>query len=248
LTSFVLVHGAWHGGWAWSRLLPLLAARGHAAVAPDLPGRGADPTPAADITLQRYIDAIASLVAAQDGPVVLVGHSLAGLTISGVAEALPERLAAAVYLAAFLLRDGQSVLDYRRARPPSGPTALPGTRIASPDGHSDTLSPAAALAGLFNTTDPAVARDAASRLIAEPVATRAAPMRLSQGRFGRVPLHYIETLQDRIIPIEDQRDMQRNWKLAGVHAMDTDHSPFLCAPEALAAVLDGIAQGVQPRL
>src|SRR6218665_3432598 len=106
---FVLVHGGCHRAACWDRLIPALRALGRDAVAVDLPGHGGDIH--ADPVTKTLDDGIAPLpaaVGAVDGPVVLVGHSLGGMTISGVAERMPERIARLVYLTALVPQDGES--------------------------------------------------------------------------------------------------------------------------------------------
>jgi pimeloyl-ACP methyl ester carboxylesterase len=121
MATFVLVHGAWHGGWCWRHVAPLLRARGHEVHAPDLPGHGADPAPTATQTLDDYAERIGATVADCRGEVVLVGHSLGGLVISAVAEARPERLHRLVYLTAFLPRDGDSLVKICSVDPGNPP-------------------------------------------------------------------------------------------------------------------------------
>ena len=87
----------------------LLRGAGHRVDAPDLAGLGTDRTSLADITLATWRDQIAALVDAALEPVVLVGHSRGGIVISEVAEARPDKIARLVYLAAFLLGDGESI-------------------------------------------------------------------------------------------------------------------------------------------
>jgi len=131
---FVLVHGGWHNHSAWDSVTPILEANGFAALTLDLPGAGAnaiapsslgrrpfDPaafaaerSPIAGVTQEERTQAVVALVkeAAShgDGKVVLVGHSAGGMTISAVAEQVPERLAAVVYLAGFMVPNGMSLL------------------------------------------------------------------------------------------------------------------------------------------
>jgi len=112
--TFVLVHGAWHGGWAWKKLTPLLRAAGHEVFAPTLTGMGErshliNP----QINLDTHIQDITNLLAYEDlQNVILVGHSYAGMVISGVAAKAGERLAQLVYLDAFLPDNGKSLQDY----------------------------------------------------------------------------------------------------------------------------------------
>src|SRR5688500_17601273 len=111
MATYVLVHGPWHGDWCWERVAPLLRVVGQRVETPDLPGHGDDRTPAAEITLRLYAEAIERVLATRSEPVVLVGHGKAGAIISEVAERCPDSVVALVYLAAYLLQSGESVLD-----------------------------------------------------------------------------------------------------------------------------------------
>ncbi len=112
-TTFVLVHGAWHGGWCWRRVADRLAARGHYVVAPTLSGVGERSHLASDaINLTTQINDVTGEIKWKDlDGIVLVGHSYGGMVVTGVAEQLRERIAAIVYLDAFLPEDGQSAGD-----------------------------------------------------------------------------------------------------------------------------------------
>jgi pimeloyl-ACP methyl ester carboxylesterase len=113
VTTFVLVHGAWHGGWCWSRVVERLWARGHRAFAPTLTGLGERTHLFSDaVTLTTHVDDVANVLRYEDlHDVVLCGHSYGGCVIAGVIEREPERVAAAVFLDAFLPRDGESVFE-----------------------------------------------------------------------------------------------------------------------------------------
>src|SRR5690349_24522079 len=103
MTTFVLVHGSWQGAWAWDRVIPLLEARGHRVVAVDLPGNGHTPAPELPVRLHHYAEHVARVIDAQPAPVILVGHSGGGITVTAATELRPERVALAVYLCAFML-------------------------------------------------------------------------------------------------------------------------------------------------
>jgi pimeloyl-ACP methyl ester carboxylesterase len=114
MATFLLIHGAMGGAWCWERVIPGLRAAGHAAVAIDLPGQGADATPLAEITLPRYAEAVCDALDGMNGvggPVLLTGHSMGGMVITQAASQRPEKLAGLVYVAAFLPGPGQSLLD-----------------------------------------------------------------------------------------------------------------------------------------
>lgn len=114
MTTFLLVHGAWHGGWSWKKLTPLLQAAGHQIFNPTLTGLGERAhllSPAVD--LNTHIQDILGVLECEDlTGVVLVGHSYGGVVITAVAEKAPERLAHLVYLDAFVPQDGQSLFDF----------------------------------------------------------------------------------------------------------------------------------------
>ena len=111
--TFVLVHGAWHGGWCYARVAELLRARGYRVFTPTLTGLGERAHLAdLDISLRTHITDIVNVLKYEDlHDVVLCGHSYGGMVISGAVEVVPERIAAIVYLDAFVPEDGQSLHD-----------------------------------------------------------------------------------------------------------------------------------------
>ena len=117
MATFVLVHGSWFGADTWTRTADHLRALGYQVVAPDLPGHGEDTTALDQISLESYTAAVVAAVTAQTDPVVLVGHSMGGTVISQVAEQTAERIRQLVYVAAFMLADGQSLFEITQSSP-----------------------------------------------------------------------------------------------------------------------------------
>jgi len=108
----LLVHGASHGAWCWSNVINELATLGVASTAFDLPGSGMDQTLRRTVTLDDYVSATIGMVDSLEADhVVVVGHSLAGITIPGVAAARPEKVAALVFLASVVLNTGERGID-----------------------------------------------------------------------------------------------------------------------------------------
>jgi pimeloyl-ACP methyl ester carboxylesterase len=109
--TFVLIHGSWHGGWAWQGVIRHLEEKGHRVYAPTLAGHG----PAAEragITHADCVNSVVDIIKKHDlREVVLVGHSFGGSVISRVVEYVPDRIERLIFLDAFVLEDGQSVYD-----------------------------------------------------------------------------------------------------------------------------------------
>jgi pimeloyl-ACP methyl ester carboxylesterase len=112
MATFVLVHGAWQSTGTWDLLSPLLHERGHAVITPVLSGLGTDQSRlSADITLRQHIADVALELSKSTQPVILVGHSYAGMIISGAAETNPAKVRQLIFMDAFIPEDGQSVMD-----------------------------------------------------------------------------------------------------------------------------------------
>src|SRR6266852_2530157 len=114
--TFVLVHGAWHGGWCWRRVADRLAQRGHRVFTPTLTGLGErSHLMSRGISLATHIADIVNVMTYERlSDVVLCGHSYAGFVISGVAEDMPAAISSLVFLDAFLPDNGQSCVEINR--------------------------------------------------------------------------------------------------------------------------------------
>jgi pimeloyl-ACP methyl ester carboxylesterase len=112
MSTFVLVHGAWQSVGTWDLLIPLLREHGHRVVTPILRGLGTDQSNlTSDITLHQHVENVSRELAALADSAVLVGHSYAGMVISGAVESLPMKVQRLVFLDAFIPEDNQCVLD-----------------------------------------------------------------------------------------------------------------------------------------
>ncbi len=112
MSTFVLVHGAWQSNGTWDLLAPLLEKHGHSVITPVLSGLGTDQSRLSpDITLQQHVADVSLALSRFQNQVILVGHSYAGMIISGVAEINPTHIQRLVFLDAFIPENGQSVLD-----------------------------------------------------------------------------------------------------------------------------------------
>lgn len=235
--TFVLVHGAWHGSWAWDSIVPRLKAAGHQAIAVDLPGNGRNSTPAKDVTLDLYAETVAKLVDAIPGPVVLVGHSMGGMTVAQTCEFRPDRIALAIYLCAFVLPDGMSVLEFY------GTYLEPWMRGAharvtyDADGLRSSIDPVSAAEVFYHQADRSLAEAAARKLTPQPEGARRSRIHLTPERFGSVPRVYIEARDDHSVHLPLQRQMQKMTPFVATYGLDSDHAPQLSQPESLTDLL-----------
>jgi pimeloyl-ACP methyl ester carboxylesterase len=231
---FALVHGAWHGAWCFDRLVPALEAKGHRAVAFDLPGHGADPTPREQVTLDAYVTRVGEVLARQPEPAILLGHSMGGIVITQAAENHAPRVRCLVYLAAFLPQQGESL----------GGIAIPSavTPHLRPDREARVVhfDPAGARDAFYLDCSDADVAAASARLTPQPVGPWSQAVQLGE-RYAALRRHYIECTLDRAISLSEQRRMHAATPCR-VHTLEAGHSPFYAMPDRLAAVLDVIAR------
>jgi pimeloyl-ACP methyl ester carboxylesterase len=233
VSTFVLVHGAWHGAWCWERLTPELERRRHRVVAPDLPCE--DPTATFDDYAGVVVDALAAV---DDDDVVVVGHSLGGLTIPLVAARRPVRRL--VFLCALIAAPGASLADQVRAEPD---IFVPGFRagLAPPDGQRRSLWVDYAIAreALYQDCAEEHAAAAFERLRPQSSAPDAEPCSLAA--LPAVPATSVVAAEDRIVnPAWSRRAARERLGVDPVE-LPGGHSPFLSRPGPLAEVLDAQA-------
>lgn len=229
MALFVVAHGAWSAGWAWKKMHPRLAARGHSLVTPTCTGLGerghlAGP----DIDLETHIADIVGVLTFEDlRDVILVGHSYGGMVATGVADRARDRIAQLVYLDAFAPKDGDSAFDL-----------LPQQTRNQRQGGSDgwRMPP-----GPMPPDTPEVDRIwAAPKRLPQPIKTFQQKLRLHSGELT-LPRHYIYCSRrppdDRFRPFYE-RAQREGW---GAYEIDASHNPHITAPDALADLLHRIA-------
>lgn len=227
--TFVLIHGAWHGGWCWKKLAPLLRTAGHEVFAPTLTGlaeRGHLLSP--EIGLDTHIADIVGILEYEDlHNVILVGHSYGGMVISGVAEATAERVAHLVFLDAFVPQDGQSLFDTI----PDHGAAMRKIAEESGDGWKVPLHNAT-----FGVTDEADIAWMATRITAQPLRAFEEPVRLTNQAALALPRSYILCRQDEPSLFDSFAEQAQGdgW---GYYELMTCHDVMITMPEELAAIL-----------
>jgi pimeloyl-ACP methyl ester carboxylesterase len=232
MSTFVLVHGSFHGGWCWEKVVPLLEEAGHRAVPIDLPGHGSDHTPAPQVSFASYVDRVCEALA-KSGPAVLVGHSMGGTVITGAAERMPEQLERLIYVCAFLPENGQSLIDLAKTDDES--QLLPALIFDEPNGVHFVRDGGVRNA-FYHDCSEADAERAQARLVQESLAVVATPVQTTRERFGLVPRDYILCTEDRTLGPSLQRRMVEA-QPCRLRTLSSSHSPFYSMPEALTRLL-----------
>jgi pimeloyl-ACP methyl ester carboxylesterase len=237
--SFVLVHGAWMGGWAWSDVAAGLQAKGANVAVVELPAHGADTTPISGATLDAYVAKVDAALDASPTPAVLVGHSFGGVVITQAAESRPSRVAKLVYVAALFPKDGQSALDI--AGKDAGSHAGPVLKI---DPNAGTAGlPADKLEDIFCAD---CAPDALATLKShyrdEPLAPLSTPVHTTPANWGSLKKYFVYTKQDNAVSYGTQQSTTAGVTFVDTVTLDTSHSPFLSAPSRVVDTLTTFAQ------
>jgi pimeloyl-ACP methyl ester carboxylesterase len=238
MASFVLVHGAFHGAWCWTKIVPRLEALGHSAIAIDLPSHGADLTPLDRVTMADWTARVVVALRAASEPVILVGHSMGGMAVAAAAEEVPEGVSRLVFVAGYLPANGDSVLSLSGLIPrEEGSSPF----MRTPDGLGLMLKPGAAANRFYGRSAPDDIAYAEARLRPLAPGLQKEPVALSEARFGSIPRAYVACRQDRIVPFALQEAMLARVNCDPVVVLDTDHSPFFSAPDDLVGMLAGLS-------
>jgi pimeloyl-ACP methyl ester carboxylesterase len=226
--TYVIVHGAWGGGWAFRQVEQLLRDRGHAVYRPTLTGQGervhlASP----EIGLETHVQDVVNVIEFEDlSDIVLVGHSYGGMVITGVADRLASRVRRLVYVDAFVPGNGDSVTSllgergaWLKTMEKNGFIVPPWVKSGQPRPHD----------------------------VPHPARTFTDPLRLTSEGAQKIPATYILTVEkgktaDDFSP-QAERARARGWT---VEQMEADHNPQWSAPEALVERLEGAGCGCGP--
>jgi pimeloyl-ACP methyl ester carboxylesterase len=224
VSLFALIHGAWQAGWLWDEVVPELEARGHRAVAPDLPSEN----PNAD--LNEYARVVRDAIGAEDD-VITVGHSFGGLT----APLIFGRCI--VFVCGHIPQPGRSLQETAAENNPSTGNSHDGRAVDDQD-RDYWVDRELAIRDLYNECDRAAAEAAADRLRPQSLTPR--KQRSPLQSWPQVPCHYILGTNERMIRPDWSREAAGRLG-ATLHELDSDHTPMLSRPTELAALLASFA-------
>lgn len=229
--TFVLIHGSWHGGWAWQDVIHQLSREGHSAHAPTLAGHGPGAT-RLGITHQDCVDSVVECIHHHKlEDVVLVGHSFGGTIVQRVAEKVHDRIARMVFLDALIVEDGHCVFDELPADYVALFSKLAG---ASPD--NSMLIPWEIWRDNFiQDASESVARSLWEQLSPEPNQVNLAKLCLKRFYSLTIPRSFIHCRHDKALPPGYfQPRMSSRLGVFKLVQMDGSHEVMFTRPEELA--------------
>jgi pimeloyl-ACP methyl ester carboxylesterase len=229
------VHGAWHGGWCWSKVASILRGRGHTVYTPTQTGLGErSHLLSRSIDLEVFVMDVVNVLEWEDlRDVVLVGHSFGGNAISGAADRTADRIRQLIYLDAIIQENGQSAFG-------QPPKELVEARTRAAQESSDGLSLPTPPASAFGITDVMQAAWVESRLTPHPFATYTSPLMLSKPVGNGLPASYVVCADPIYMPAEASRRWVKahGWKMLEIAA---GHDAMVIAPDLLAELLEANA-------
>jgi pimeloyl-ACP methyl ester carboxylesterase len=231
----VIVHGAFQSAASWQGVADRLTAAGHQVVLVDLPGRDGIGPALGEVTQGDYVSAVTRAIDGTTGKIILVGHSFGGMTISAVAEAIPERIGTLIYVAAYLPQSGQSMQDLA-AMDHHGAWQADSFVVAADYSHA-SVNPRDRVALFAADAPAALGKSIADAMVDEPLKPIATPVTLTAEKFGAVRKAYVVTMQDMAVSTPFQLTMIGRGLVDEVIPIDTGHAPQAVAPDDLVAAL-----------
>ena len=234
--TYVLVHGAWADESAWGFVRNQLAVKANVVVV-NLPAHGIDLTDGTKTGLSDYVKTVTNAVNAQSGKVILVGHSMAGMVISQVAENIPAKIEKLVYVAAFLPRNGESL------------NGIVNKFLNNKQPEIFEFNKDYSLISIKKEVIPTVVCDDCPPVMKEALVKyhRAEPLKgfndkvMLTSKFAAVPKYYIATTADNAVPFPLQQQMiQSNGGVKNVYEMKTSHLPFVVQADEFIKLLTAI--------
>jgi pimeloyl-ACP methyl ester carboxylesterase len=231
--TFVLVHGAWYGGWCWEKVAQNLRAQGHIVTTPTCPGLGEHAHMLSkDISLTTFITSVTNHIVFQNlNDVVLVGSGFGGVVISGVADRIPLALRNLVYVDAMVLESGMSVFEGQ-------PAAVTKKRLEQVATLGKGVAiPVPPVATSYRGVDSKTLAWLAPRLTPQPVGTYQEKLVLNHALGNGVPRTYVDCTAS---PFEPLVEVKKNLKRQGGWdwvELATHHDPMITEPEMLSDFL-----------
>jgi len=229
METIVLVHGAWSDASAWDGVVAILKGKGYDVIAVNLPGHGKDTTSIATISLDTYVNTVKAAIGDKKN-IILLGHSFAGIVISQVAEEIPGQIKELIYLAAYLPKNGESLLSL--AQQDAGSHI--GKYLQIDKDHGAAIINKDGIVDAFVEDAPKNVQDyVVANWKTEPLTPLATPVTLTDANFGSVKKAYIHTVNDHAVSYVFQQTMVKGSDVKTTAVLNSSHTPFISMPAKL---------------
>ena len=237
--TFVLVHGAWQAPYVWDGVKTQLQQQGYKVLVVQLPAHGDDTTSAIRVNMSAYCNKVITAMSGVSGKVILVGHSMGGVVVSGVAEKVPAQIEKLVYIGAFVPANGQSIayLSSLDKQSHLGSSILP-----SDGGLSINIKRDSIVSIFCQDAAAGTQQLVLDKFKVEPAIPFGDTVHLSDANWGKADKYYIHTTLDHAIGIDLQNQMATAAHITKRYSLPTGHCPFLSKPADVTNLLLQIAR------
>ncbi|KAG6544843.1 hypothetical protein Mapa_013533 [Marchantia paleacea] len=242
----VLVHGSFHGAWCWYKVSTLLQSRGFTVATLDLTSQGIDKTIADNVTsIEQFVQPVVDYLNNVTGKVVLLGHSLGGVSVSYLMEKFgPEKITKAMFLASIMPKNNQSFFEASivgtKTIPPESQPLIFANGPSNPP-TSIGINVAFARQLFYRQSPEEDVTLAKTLLVPQPYAVVVEYLHLTSQRYGKIPRYYIVTGKDDLIEVSLQEAIIAMNPPAGVFRLNnSDHSAFFSEPLKLTNIIEHV--------
>ncbi len=232
-STIVIIPGSWSSAADWGYVVPLLKAAGNEVIVVNLAAHGTDKTPIASISFRTYVDAVKKAIGTRTN-ITLVAHSFGSVVLNQVAEEVPSQIRELLYVAAYVPKNGESLLSLATA---DGDSHL-GKVLQIKEKDGVALVPAEGVVDAFFEDAPKQVQDyAPTHFPAEPLAPLATPVTTTDANFGKLKKAYVFTANDHTNSPMLQHKMVAANEITRTYTLPSSHTPFVSMPAVLAAII-----------
>lgn len=230
--QYILVHGAWQGGWCWEFLATELRRHGHTVSCPDLPGHGKNAFSSSDVTYDHYYRCLEDEIKKHD-QVILVAHSMSGIVAAPLLDKYPDRIVHLFLIAAYVAQNGQSLLEMAIA---GGPSEIPNLLLTDEKNRTQSLDLSKAKEALYHDCPSELADWAIQHLGPSPIEPFITPIHWKDSGKTTDKRTYIVCEEDRDVHVTTQLGIVDHYPCQIVK-IKSGHFPFLSNTKQLAEIL-----------
>lgn len=232
--TIVLVHGAWADASAWNLVKPGLQKKGYEVLTVNLPGHGKDSTAFNSIHLQNYADEVIKVIGKRKN-VILVGHSMAGMVISKVAETIPNQLKSLLFMAAYLPQNGDNLVKISSQ---DAGSYIGKNLVIDQQNTQIILKKEFVTKGFFADVPAEIAQNYLNKFKQnEPLLPFVYKISLSQKHFGKVNKAYVFCTEDQAISYPFQQQMVERTAVHHSYTLKAGHNPHISKPKDIVEII-----------